>query len=100
MKRTDLPTDTPKQAIRAAVASVNGQAALARHVAELSGTRVRQGHVWAWLNRGSKISGEIASYIEMATRLHGTQVVKRERLRPDFPWSVSSKDRAAPAART
>lgn len=61
-------------ALQRAVKLVGGQSALARAV------KVRQGHVWSWLNRSKRVPPEYAMKVEAAT---GGKVSKHE-LRPDL----------------
>jgi DNA-binding transcriptional regulator YdaS (Cro superfamily) len=75
------------KALKKAIAVVDGQAALARILAERTGKPIRQGHVWAWLNRTMKTPPEMAPYIEAATAERGDRVT-REELCPEFPWET------------
>lgn len=61
---------------------------MARILAQRTGKPIRQGHVWAWLNRTKKVPPEIAPHIEAATTDVGDRV-GREELCPEFPWGES-----------
>lgn len=63
-----------------AVNAAGGQAALARALATATGRPVRQGHVWAWLNRTGRVPAEYAIPIETITQ----RAVTRHDLRPDL----------------
>jgi len=59
---------------------MGGQSALARELG------VRQGHVWAWMNRdGCRAPLEHCPAIEVATAARGARVPCEE-LRPDVDW--------------
>ncbi len=74
------PQDTPLGHLGRAVKLVGGQSAMARACG------IKQGHVWAWLNKTSKCPAEHVLSIEQATG--GT--VTRHQLRPDlYPDSIS-----------
>jgi len=60
------------KALERAVEVAGGQSALARAV------KVRQGHVWSWLNRSKRVDAKYAIPVEQATG------VSRHRLRPDI----------------
>lgn len=63
-------------ALRLAVRAAGGQSALARAI----GGPVKQAHVWAWLNRNTKVPADYCPAIERATG------VKCEQLREDLDW--------------
>ena len=76
----ETPQDTPRHHLERAIELVGGQSALARACG------IKQGHVWAWLNKTSKCPAEHVLSIEEATG--GT--VTRHQLRPDlYPDSIS-----------
>ncbi|WP_226426564.1 YdaS family helix-turn-helix protein [Xanthomonas sp. MWU16-30325] len=59
-----------------AVVAAGGQSALAR-ILSTDARAVKQGHVWAWINRGHSVPAEFVIKIEAATG------VSRHDLRPD-----------------
>lgn len=65
-------------ALERAIKQTGGQAALARQLAALTGKPIRQGHVWAWLNRTHRVPAEIVLQVEQASG------VSRHDLRPDI----------------
>lgn len=65
------------KALKQAVSAAGGQSALARAI----GGSVKQAHVWAWLNRNTKIPAEHCPAIERATG------VRCEHLREDLTWN-------------
>jgi len=62
--------------LETAVAAVGGQSALARLLSTKEKI-VRQGHVWAWINRERRVPAEHVLAIELASG------VSRHELRPD-----------------
>lgn len=66
--------------IEEAVRLAGGQTALAKALSTPDGT-IRQGHVWAWLNRDKKAPAEHCPAIENLTG------VRVEHLRPDLNWT-------------
>lgn len=85
------------QALERAIATTGGQAAMARILAERTGKPIRQGHVWAWINRTKKVPPEIAPHIEAITEERGERV-GREELCPDFPWGSTVESNPTAAA--
>lgn len=77
------------KALRRAIAVVGGQSHLARELSALTGKPIRQGHIWAWLNRTLEVPPEIAPYIEAVTSERGDPVSRTE-LCPSFPWGKVS----------
>lgn len=75
-----------KQALQKAVDIAGGQTALARAIG------VKQGHVWAWLNRGIPVPPEHLPAIESTT---AGQVTAAD-LRPDLAEIFGAEE--APAA--
>lgn len=73
-----------------AVSEAGGQSALAR-LLSTDERPVRQGHIWAWLNRDTLVPAEFCRSIEAATG------VSRHDLRPDVfgPAPKRQKARAA-----
>ena len=71
----EIPKTTPLEALQLAIELAGGQSALAR----LCGGRVKQAHVWNWLNRNRALPSEHARTVEEA--LGGK--VTRYQLRPD-----------------
>lgn len=70
---------TPIEALRKAVELAGGQSAFARAL----GGRVRQGHVWYWLNaEGAQLPAEYCAAAERAPGVDGR--VTRRDLRPDI----------------
>lgn len=81
-----------KTPLELAVATAGGQSALAR-LLTTSDRVVRQGHVWAWINRDGRVPAEHVLAIESATG------VSRHLLRPDvFGSSTSEKAAEVPRA--
>ncbi|WP_372382155.1 YdaS family helix-turn-helix protein [Xanthomonas sp. NCPPB 1068] len=76
-----------------AVAAAGGQSALARTLSTAERV-VRQGHVWAWINRPLPVPAEFCRPIEAATG------VSRHDLRPDVfgPPPASPAGEVADAA--
>lgn len=70
-----------KHNLEKAVKIVGGQAALAEGISELFGKKIRQGHVWRWLNLAKK--GVPAEYCPLIEKLTDG-AVRREDLRPDI----------------
>ena len=68
--------DESRRALQKAVELAGGQAELAR----LIGGKVRQAHIWNWLNRDQRIPAERAIQVEVAVE----RKVTREQLRPDI----------------
>lgn len=66
------------EALERAVVKAGGQSALAAHLRKTTGKPVRQGHVWAWLNRTRKVPPEYVIPIEAHTG------ISRHQLRPDI----------------
>lgn len=69
-------------ALKKAIKLVGGQSKLARKCNELSNGKfkIRQQHVYNWLNRAKKVPAEYVLLIEKATK----NKVKRSELRPDI----------------
>lgn len=63
-----------------AVLAAGGQSHLARALSTEPG-KVKQGHVWAWLNRDKKAPVEHCPAIEVLTG------IRCEELRPDIVWT-------------
>lgn len=85
------------RALERAIDTMGGQAAMARTLAERTGKPIRQGHVWAWINRTKKVPPEIAPHIEAATEEKGKRV-GREELCPNFPWGSRADSTPTAAA--
>lgn len=66
------------EALTQAIEIAGGQAALARALAQRTGKPIRQGHIWAWINRSKRVPPELVLAIEAATG------VSRHELRPDL----------------
>lgn len=62
-----------------AIDIAGGQAAMARKLTA-AGYRVRQAHIWKWLNRAKKLPAEAVLPIEQVTE----GAVSRHDLRPDI----------------
>ena len=79
-----MDTMTPAEALSNAVDLAGGQSAMARHLTT-DDRPIRQGHVWAWLNRDGRLPPEFCLAVESLTG------VSRHDLRPDVfgPASVS-----------
>lgn len=69
-----VPTDSPLKALHDAVSAAGGQSQLAAKI----GGKVKQGHVWHWLNKAKRAPAERVIDIERASG------VPRSRLRPDL----------------
>lgn len=65
-------------ALKRAVDLTSGQSALAKALAERTNKPVRQGHIWAWLNRSKEVPAEYVLHIEAVSG------VSRHDLRPDI----------------
>lgn len=61
-----------------AVEKAGGQTALASKISKLTGTAIKQSHVWNWINRDKKLPAEYVLAIEKVTG------VSRHELRPDI----------------
>lgn len=85
------------KALERAIDILGGQAATARILAERTGKPIRQGHVWAWINRTKKVPPEMAPHIESATSDVG-KMVTREQLCPEFPWAPSDASKTSAIA--
>lgn len=85
------------RALKRAIETLGGQAAMARILAERTGKPIRQGHVWAWINRTKKVPPELAPHIEAVTEELGDRV-GREELCPDFPWGSATESTPTAAA--
>jgi len=67
------------KALEEAVDLVGGQSELARRVAKLSGNRkIKQAHVWKWLNKSKKTPPDYVLHVESATELR----ISRHKLAP------------------
>lgn len=67
-----------KSALEQAVKKAGSQTKLAEICdAAVSGRVIRQGHVWAWLNKQGRLPAEFCLAVESATG------ISRHRLRPD-----------------
>lgn len=71
-----MDTKTPTEALEMAVSLAGGQSALARQLAT-DDRPIKQGHVWAWLNRDRQIPPEFCLRVEALTG------ISRHDLRPD-----------------
>lgn len=84
----------PVAALRRAIEIVGSQAELARRVAALTGNnKVKQAHVWNWLNRDEEVPAEMVIAVETATvdESSGRPRVLRHDLRPDlYPENVAA----------
>lgn len=81
MTKDQIPIEL--ESLQRAVDLVGTQSELARRLTESAGREerpVRQGHVWAWLNRTGRCPSELAIHIEQVT----DHQVKRSELRPDL----------------
>lgn len=75
------------KALERAVTIAGSQAELARRVASHSGNdRVKQAHIWNWLNRDKEVPAEMVLAVEAATadEKTGRPLVLRHDLRPDL----------------
>lgn len=66
-----------KTPLEKAVVKAGGQKKLAEQIAQATGKKIAQGHVWAWLNVTHKTPAELCQIVEALTG------VKKEELRPD-----------------
>lgn len=71
-----MSTPTPKEALLKVVELAGGQSALARELST-EARPIRQGHVWAWINRDGLLPPEFCRPAEALTG------VSRYALRPD-----------------
>jgi uncharacterized membrane protein YkvA (DUF1232 family) len=90
---------TPIQALTEAVNFANGQKPLAEkinaHMGERIKTPLKQGHVWAWLNkRDGRVPAELCAAIEFVTG----GMVTRYDLRPDVFGEAPVKSKKAKVA--
>lgn len=84
METTDAVTFTSgREALAHAVQLAGGQLPLARKLTTPA-RKIRQGHVWGWLNRDKRAPADLCAAIEHATG------VRCEELRPDLRWSRCS----------
>lgn len=78
----------PKRvSLRRAVQIVGSQAELARRVADFKkNPRIKQAHVWNWLNRDKEVPADMVLAVEAATvdEKTGRPRVLRHDLRPDL----------------
>lgn len=76
----------PMQALKKAVELAGSQAELARRVAEFKeNPKIKQAHVWNWLNRDHEVPAEMVLAVEAATNDEdGLPAVTRYQLRPDI----------------
>lgn len=75
-----MKTETPVDALAAAVKIASGQSSLAEKLSALSPQPVSQARVWNWINRDQRAPAEMCPLIERVTG------VVCERLRPDVDW--------------
>lgn len=77
---------TPMQALEKAVELAGSQAELARRLADhTKNHKIKQAHVWNWLNRDKEVPAEMAVPIEAVTPAKdGHLQVTRQQLRPDL----------------
>ena len=71
---SNAPQETPLKSLERAIEIVGGQSALARACG------LKQGHVWAWLNKASRCPAEHVLGVEKAT----LGKISRHQLRPDL----------------
>ena len=73
------------KALEKAISIVGTQAELARRVATFTkNDKVKQPHVWNWLNRDLEVPADMVLAVEAATVLDGNPQVSRHELRPDI----------------
>jgi DNA-binding transcriptional regulator YdaS (Cro superfamily) len=84
MDTETLIEESPENPLEKAIRLAHGQTALARMI----GRGVKQGHVWAWLNRDGKVPAEHCRAIEYG--LDGA--VTAEELRPDVFYAPPSPE--------
>ena len=77
---------SPIDSLRKAIDICGSQAELARRIAEYKGNpKVRQAHVWNWLNRDQEVPAHMVIAVEQVTRApDGSIQVSRGELRPDI----------------
>lgn len=84
----------PVGALKRAIEIAGSQAELARRVAATTGNaKVKQAHVWNWLNRDGEVPAEMVLAVEAATldEKTGRPRVLRNDLRPDlYPENVAA----------
>lgn len=81
MKATD-----PMKALERAISICGTQAELALRVASFKeNPKIKQAHVWNWLNRDKQVPADCVLAVENATRdAKGNAQVTRHELRPDL----------------
>jgi len=87
-----------KTALRRAIKVAGGQSSLARKIGGKTGRNLRQGNIWAWLNRTKQVPPEIAVHIEIITNECG-EIVTRKELCPNFPWEPVAGDKSGSTRR-
>jgi len=77
---------TPQmKALERAIAIAGTQAELARRVAAFTkNDRIKQPHVWNWLNRDREVPADMVLAVEASTLDDGEPRVTRHELRPDI----------------
>lgn len=75
-----MKSETPVDALAAAVKIASGQSSLAEKLSALAPQPVSQARVWNWINRDQRAPAEMCPLIERVTG------VVCERLRPDVDW--------------
>ena len=75
---------TPLQALKKAVKVLDGQTSLAA----VCGQRVRQQHVYNWLNRDLKLPEKYALKVQAATSAKGEAVLAHELCPEAFPENL------------
>jgi DNA-binding transcriptional regulator YdaS (Cro superfamily) len=81
----------PTKALARAIEICGTQVELARRVASYKkNDKIKQAHVWNWLNRDKEVPADVVLAIEAATNdSHGRPQVLRHDLRPDlYPEEV------------
>lgn len=65
---------TEYQALLKAVDVLGGQVGMANELSARMNLKIKQGHVYNWLNRGRCLPDKYARYVEAATREKGEEV--------------------------
>lgn len=79
---TGMKSETPVDALSAAIDLVGSQSAFAEKLSALSTAPVSQARVWNWLKRDMRAPAEVCPLIERLT----DGEVRCEELRPDVDW--------------
>jgi DNA-binding transcriptional regulator YdaS (Cro superfamily) len=84
-----MQTETPVEALQAAVAVIGSQSQLASELSKRSSEPVSQARVWNWINRDGGAPSEVCPDIEDLTG------ISCERLCPSTNWAVLRRKKRA-----